>query len=122
MKKLLMIEDDQFIRDLYQRQLQKAGFEVKTTPSGVEGLELLKTEKYDLLILDLNIPDFSGFQVLKYLKENPKVKDRLIILVLSNVTQTELIQKATEMGAAAFIVKSTYTPDKVVAEIKSLLS
>lgn len=122
MKKLLMIEDDQFIRDLYQRQLQKAGFEVKTTPSGVEGLELLKTEKYDLLILDINIPDFSGFQVLKYLKENPKVKDQLIILVLSNVTQTELIQKATELGAAAFIVKSTYTPDKVVDEIKSLLS
>lgn len=117
-----MIEDDQFIRELYERQLHQAGFEIKSTPSGNEGVKLLTNNKYNLLLLDLNIPDFSGFQVLDYLNQNPKLKESMIILVLSNVDQDDLIQKAIDKGAAAFIVKSTYTPQQVVSEVSALLN
>lgn len=118
-KKILIIEDDQFIRELYERQLKLAGFEMKSTPSGKEGVQLLDKNDYNLLMLDLNIPDFSGFQILEHLQNNPKPD--MSIMILSNVAQDEFINKGLEMGANAFIVKSTYTPDKVVQEVKSLL-
>lgn len=118
-KKILIVEDDQFIRELYERQLKLAGFSVESTESGNEGRDLLDKNVYDLAMLDLNIPDFSGFQILKHLQEHPKAN--LTILVLSNVAQDEFVKQALELGAHAFIIKSTYTPDKVVAEVKSLL-
>ncbi len=118
-KKILMVEDDQFIRQLYSRQVAKAGFGVQSTASGKEGLELLDKNKYDLLMLDLNIPDVSGFQILEHLQKNPK--PGMTILILSNVAQDDYIKKGMEMGAAAFVVKSTYTPEQVVSEVKSLL-
>src|SRR3989344_1426273 len=119
-KKILMIEDDQFIRELYERQLKLAGFDVKATASGQEGQDLLDQNQYDLLMLDLNIPDVSGFQILEHLQKKPKPD--MPILILSNVAANEYINKGLEMGAQAFIIKSTYTPSKVVEEVKSLLS
>lgn len=119
-KKILMIEDDQFIRELYERQLKLAGFEIKATASGKEGQDLLDKNAYDLLMLDLNIPDVSGFQILEHLQKNPKPD--LNIMILSNVAQDEFVDKGLKMGAQAFIIKSTYTPDRVVQEVKSLLS
>ncbi len=114
-----MIEDDQFIRELYERQLKLAGLDVKSTASGKEGQELLDKNNYDLLMLDLNIPDVSGFQILDHLQAKPKAN--MGIMILSNIAEDKFIKKGLEMGAQAFIVKSTYTPDKVVAEVKSLL-
>lgn len=119
-KKILMVEDDQFIRELYERQLKKAGFAVSSTVSGKEALELLDKNAYDLLMLDLNIPDVSGFQILESLQKHPK--SGMTILIVSNVAQDGLIEKGMSMGAAAYIIKSTYTPEKVVSEVQSLLS
>ncbi|HSX57669.1 MAG TPA: response regulator [Candidatus Saccharimonadales bacterium] len=118
-KKILIIEDDQFIRDLYVHQLKKSGYNISSTPSGQEGLEALGKNNYDLLMLDLNIPDVSGFQILEHLQKNPK--EGMPILILSNVAQDEFVNKGLEMGASAFIIKSNYTPDRVVAEVKSLI-
>lgn len=119
-KKILMIEDDDFIRDLYARQMEQAGFNMQSTASGKEGLDLLDSNDYDLLMLDLNIPDVSGFQVLEHLQKKPKAG--MQILILSNVAQDDYIKKGIEMGAQAFVIKSTYTPGQVVSEVKSLLS
>lgn len=118
-KKILIIEDDQFIRELYERQLKKAGFAVETSALGKQGMEMLNKNQYNLVMLDLNIPDFSGFQILEELKKHPK--SGLTILILSNNAQDEYVNKGLEMGAAAFIIKSTYTPEKVVDEVKSLI-
>ncbi len=118
-KKILMVEDDEFIRELYQRQLEQAGFNIQSTASGQEGLDLLDKNDYDLLMLDLNIPDVSGFQILEHLQKNPK--ESMQILILSNVAQDEYIQKGIDMGAQAFVIKSTYTPSQVVSQVKDLL-
>ncbi len=114
-----MIEDDEFIRELYERQLKLAGYSIETTESGLAGWEMLEKNSYDLLMLDLNIPDLSGFQILERLQKRPK--EAMQIMVLSNVAQDEFVNKALNMGAQAFVIKSTYTPDRVVAEVKSLL-
>lgn len=119
-KTILMIEDDDFIRELYQRQLEQAGFAMQSTASGKEGVGLLDQNIYDLLMLDLNIPDFSGFQILEHLQKKP-IKD-MQIMILSNVAQDDYVKKGMEMGAHAFVIKSTYTPAQVVSQVKSLLS
>ena len=119
-KKILMVEDDEFIRSLYSRQLVQAGFDLQSTASGQECLDLLAKNDYDLLMLDLNIPDVSGFQVLEHLQKNPK--EGMQILILSNVAQDEYVRKGMDLGAQAFVIKSTYTPAQVVAEVKSLLN
>ncbi len=119
-KTILMIEDDDFIRELYKRQLEQAGFAIQSTAFGKEGVELLDNNNYDLLMLDLNIPDLSGFQILAHLQKNPKKE--MQILILTNVAQDEFIKKAMSMGAHAFIIKSTYTPAQIVSQVKSLLS
>lgn len=119
-KKILMIEDDEFIRELYSRQVKNAGYSVEATASGKEGLELLEKNHYDLLMLDLNIPDVSGFQILEKLQKTPK--ENMLIMILSNVAQDEFVHEGLNLGASAFVIKSTYTPEQVVAEIKSLLS
>lgn len=119
-KTILMIEDDDFILELYRRQLEQAGFAVQSTTSGKEGVEILDNNNFDLLMLDLNIPDFSGFQILEHLKKNPKKE--MQIMILTNVAQDEYVKKGMDMGAQAFVIKSTYTPNQVVDEVKSLLS
>src|SRR3989338_2630306 len=98
-KKILMVEDDEFIRELYERQLKNAGYLIETTSSGKTGLELLENNLYDLLMLDLNIPDVSGFQILESLQKKPK-KD-MSIMILSNVAQDEFVSKGLSMGAQA---------------------
>jgi DNA-binding response OmpR family regulator len=119
-KKILIVEDDQFIRELYERQLKLAGFNVESTFSGKSALELLDKNFYDLLMLDLNVPDVSGFQILRHLKkEHPKPMD---VLVVSNVSDDKMIDEAMNLGAQGFIIKSTYTPSQVVKEVKSILS
>ena len=118
-KKILIIEDDQFIRELYERQLKLAGYFVEVAALGKIGLELLAKNQYNLLMLDLNIPDISGFQILEHLQKNSK--DGLNIMILSNSEADEFVNKGLEMGAHAFIIKSTYTPEKVVQEVKNLI-
>lgn len=119
-KKILMIEDDEFIRELYSRQVKNAGYDIESTPSGKEGLDFLAKNHYDLLMLDLNIPDVSGFQILENLQKSPK--ENMVVMILSNVAQDEFVKKGLDLGASAFVIKSTYTPEQVVTEIKSLLS
>lgn len=119
-QKILIIEDDEFIRELYQRQLEQAGFAVESTQSGKNGLEMLTKNDYQLLMLDLNIPDLSGFQILENLNKNPKTG--LQIMILSNVAQDEFVKKGIELGASEFVIKSTYTPAQVVSQVKTLLA
>ena len=120
-KKILIVEDDQFIRELYERQIKQAGFQVEGTFSGKTAIEMLDKNSYDLLMLDLNIPDVSGFQILNHLKEH-RTNSEMIVLVVSNVNEDRLINEAMKEGASGFIIKSTYTPSQVVEEVKSFLS
>jgi CheY-like chemotaxis protein len=118
-KKILLVEDDNFIRDLYHRQLEKAGYAVKSTHSGLEAVELVKSEQFDLMLLDIMLPEMDGISVLKKLKEEGK--DKLDVMVLSNMGQDDLIKKAMELGAKAYVIKSLSTPAQVVKEIESVI-
>lgn len=117
-KKILIIEDDNFIADLYDRELKNDGFEVTVASDGVTGELKAKELKPDLILLDIMLPNINGLDLLKNLKENPLTED-LKVLVLSNLGQDEAIKRALELGAEGYLIKSSYTPKEVLDEIKT---
>lgn len=119
-KKILLVEDEDFIRELYARQLTKAGFMVKTTPDGQSGLETLKAEQFDLLLLDIMLPGMNGLQLLREFKtQNPT--SPMITILLTNLGQEAVIKEGFELGAQAYLIKASYTPDQVVNEVRNAL-
>jgi len=117
-KKILLIEDDNFIRELYQRQLEKAGFAVVAVGNGRLGLEEAGKQKFDLILLDIMLPEIDGFKVLEALKGDSKTKN-IDVVILSNLGQDDLLNKALSLGAKAYIIKSSTTPAQVVTEVQS---
>ena len=119
-KKILLVEDEDFIRDLYVRQLTKAGFQVKSAIDGQSGLAMLKSEPFDLLLLDIKLPGMNGLQVLREFKtQNPK--SPMITILLTNLGQEAVIKEGFELGAQAYLIKASYTPDQVVNEVRNAL-
>lgn len=120
MVKIIIIEDETLIADIYARQLTKAGFSVKTAHDGPGGLKLLQSEEFDLLLLDIMLPGMTGLEILKHYKsEHPKSK--LVVLLLTNLGQDDVIKTGFDLGAQGYLIKANYTPDQVVAEVKSAL-
>ena len=119
-KKILIVEDDKFVSELYIHQFLKHGFLAKVAVDGEEALEFIKKDKYDVVLLDIMIPKYDGVEVLKRLKDDPDTKN-IYVIILSNLGQDELIKQALQLGAKAYIIKSLYTPDQVVAEVRSIL-
>lgn len=120
-KKILLVEDEDFIRDLYVRQLTKAGFQVKFAPDGQTGLNMLAAENFDLLLLDIMLPGINGLQLLReYQTQHPT--SQMITILLTNLGQEAVIKEGFELGAQAYLIKASYTPDQVVNEVKSALS
>ncbi len=119
-KKILLVEDEDFIRELYTRQLTKAGFSVKSAPDGQTGLDTLKAEQFDLLLLDIMLPGMNGLQLLREFKtHNPN--SPMITILLTNLGQEAVIKEGFELGAQAYLIKASYTPDQVVNEVKNAL-
>ncbi|HBQ51290.1 hypothetical protein A3B42_03205 [Candidatus Daviesbacteria bacterium RIFCSPLOWO2_01_FULL_38_10] len=119
-KKILLVEDEDFIRELYVRQLTKAGFQVKSAVDGTSGLETLKAETFDLLLLDIMLPGMNGLQLLREFKTNNPTSPMITIL-LTNLGQEAVIKEGFELGAQAYLIKASYTPDQVVSEVKNAL-
>lgn len=119
-KKILLVEDEDFIRELYTRQLTKAGFTVKSAIDGQTGLNTLKSEQFDLLLLDIMLPGMNGLQLLREFKtQNPT--SQMITILLTNLGQEAVIKEGFELGAQAYLIKASYTPDQVVNEVKNAL-
>jgi len=121
MKKIAVVEDDKFLRKVYESKLPKEGFNVVSAGDGKAGLELIKKEKPDLVLLDLIMPVMTGFEVLEALKADTKFKTPKII-VLSNLGQDEDVVRSKELGAADFLIKSNLSIKEIVEKIKQYLA
>ena len=117
---ILIIEDDTLIRDLYSEELKRNGFIVDGVGTGKEGLQKLSQVKYDILLLDIMLPDINGLEILKKIRQNPATKDLKTIL-LTNLGQDTIIQQGFKLGANKYLIKMSYNPDQVVAEVKDCL-
>lgn len=120
-KKILIIEDDFFVRDLYDRELTREGFEIETAVDGPEGLLKAVEGEYDLILLDIMLPKMSGLDVLKAIKEKEVVKDIPVVL-LTNLGQDSVIREGFALGAVGYLIKAAYTPSQIIEEVKKFLS
>ena len=118
--KILIIEDDDFLRSLAVTKLEKEGFTVSMAANGQEGLATAQKELPELIILDLMLPIMSGFDVLASLKATDATKAGKII-VFSNLGEEADIKKCLDMGANDYLVKANFTLDELVDKIKTLL-
>lgn len=120
MKKVLIIEDDDFLRSLAVTKLQKSGFAVTTAADGEAGLSLALTDTPDLLLLDLMLPGMDGFAVLEKLRENPATKT-LKVVIFSNLGDSEDIKRGQSLGVVDYLVKASFTLDELVEKITALI-
>jgi len=121
MAKILVVEDDRFLRELIVKKLNQEGFETETAVDGEEGLSKIKEIKPDLVLLDLILPTIDGFEVLRKLKEEDLVPS-LPVIILSNLGQREDIERGLSLGATDYLVKAHFTPDEIIQKIKSILT
>ncbi|MBI2596141.1 response regulator [Candidatus Daviesbacteria bacterium] len=120
-KKVFIIEDQSFIAELYAGQLTKAGFLVKIAGDGKTGLAQLSQENFDILLLDILLPDLNGLEVLRQIRVK-KINPQMVVLLLTNLGQDTIIQEAFALGANGYLIKATLTPFQVVDEVKNALT
>jgi len=118
--KILIIEDDKFLRGLISQKLSAEGYEVIEAAEGREGLEKVKKEKPNLILLDLVLPGIDGFEVLKKIKEDPSTSF-LPVIILSNLGQKESVEKGLKMGAVDYLIKAHFTPTEIIEKVKNNL-
>ncbi len=118
----MLVEDDPMIAEIYKRKFESAGFEVVNAVTGKEVLKFASEEKFDLILLDMVLPEISGMDVLKQLRQSGEYDVNLKVVVLSNLNKTEYEKEARDNGADGFIGKTQYSPSELVSEIQRLLN
>jgi CheY-like chemotaxis protein len=115
--KVLIVDDDEFLLNMYSIKFRNSGLDVMTSSSPVEALQKLKEGlKPDVLILDIVMPGMDGFELLTKIREE-KLAQGSIVLILTNQGQSSDMDKAKELGVASYIVKASTIPSEVLAEI-----
>ena len=120
-KRILLAEDDRFLRRAEEAALKRAGFVVLAAADGEEALRMAIAEKPDLVLLDLIMPKLQGFEVLKALKADPGTAT-IPVVVLSNLGQDGDVQRALEGGAVAYLVKANLSLDELVSRARETLA
>ena len=120
MKKILIVEDDKFLRELIARKVIDEGFNVSEAIDGEEGIKKIKEEKPDMVLLDLILPGIDGFEVLTRMKEDPALSS-IPVIIFSNLGQKEDIEKGLKLGAIDYLIKAHFTPGEIIEKIKSNL-
>ncbi|MFH1462721.1 MAG: response regulator [bacterium] len=120
MNKILIIEDDKFLRELISQKLLKERYNVSEAVDGEDGIKKIKSEKPDLILLDLILPGIDGFEVLSQMKAIPELSS-IPVIILSNLGQKEDVEKGLKLGAVDYLIKAHFTPGEIIEKIKSSL-
>lgn len=120
MPKILFVEDDPMISEIYAKKFQASGFDVVCATNGNEVFSHLSKERFDLVLLDLVLPEMTGMEILRKIREDESIADTKVA-IFSNLGEEEYAKEASELGAVAYITKSSYTPSEAVKEIEGLI-
>jgi DNA-binding response OmpR family regulator len=118
--KILIVEDDKFLIKLYSNKLRREGFEVTEAISGEEAMNKIFGEKPNLILLDLVLPQKSGFEILSDIKLNPETKD-IPVIILTNLGQESDVKRGLALGAVAYLVKTDFSINKLPEIVKEYL-
>ena len=118
--KILLVEDDQDLQEMYETKFTMEGYEVIKAENGADALNIVSATKPQIILLDIVMPEVDGFQVLKDLKADPATQNIPVIL-LTNLGQEGDIKRGMELGAVDYLIKANFTPNEVVAKVKKVL-
>ena len=122
MRKILIAEDDFFIRDIYSEVFTLSGYEVHVAVDGADALEKLKNQSFEMVLLDIMMPKMTGIDVLRNLRTLPiPVKDTPVFII-TNLGQQNIIEEAFKIGMDGYIIKSQVTPQQIVNEINTFFA
>ena len=119
-KKILIIEDDNFLRILLSKKLRSEVYSILSAAESVEAFNLLKSNKPDLILLDLLLPGVDGFEILKKIRQTEETKN-IPVIVFSNLSEEKDIKKVQDLGITDFMVKSNFTLDELLDKVKKIL-
>jgi len=121
MTKILLVEDDPMLQDIYITKLKEKGFEVSLASDGEKVMPQLQKTKPDLMLLDIVLPLRDGWEVLSEVRKDP-AWNNMKIVVLSNIGEPSDVEKGFALGANLYLIKAHFTPSQVVGEINKLLT
>lgn len=116
-KRILMIEDDIYIRELYEEVLRNAGYEVITAIDGELGLAKAAEGVYDLILLDIMLPKMTGIEVLKKLREEGSATESVPVYLLTNLGEETIAKETYKLGANGYLLKAKYLPKELIKEV-----
>jgi len=119
-KSILIVEDEQYLRDLYKQILEEEGYMVETANEGETALELIKKNTYDLKLLDIILPKMDGISILENIAKTENKKFTNVVL-LTNLGQDPIIAKALNLGVRGYMIKSDYTPEELLKEVENYI-
>lgn len=121
-KKILIVDDEQDLREMFKDILQTAGFEVGEAENGLVALEELEKGQYDLVLLDLMMPKMDGMEALGKIRENTDKYGKMPVLILTNLTSDIAIKEGFERKADGYLIKTELTPEQIIEEVKRFIS
>lgn len=117
-KKILIIEDDKILAELIEKKLKTIGYEVAVAADGEEGLQKLREDKPDLVLLDILMPNKNGLEVMEEMNKNPATSlTKIPVIVISNSGQPVEINRVLELGAKDYLIKANFNPQEVVEKV-----
>ena len=117
-KKILIIEDEEVMTNLLERKLSQEGYTVEIARDGEEGLEKMKKEKPDLILLDIIMPRRGGFEVMEEMQKDKELRD-ISVIVISNSGQPVELDRAKELGAKDWLIKTEFDPQEVIEKVRN---
>ena len=119
-KNILVIEDDEFFRELISNELRSKWFEVSGAIDGQKGIEKARETKPNLILLDLLLPNIDGFEVLSTLKADSETS-LIPVIILSNLDSREDVERGLKLGASNFLIKSQFSSEEIISKIKGVI-
>ncbi len=121
MTRIIVADDDRMFRKVAETTLRRQGYDVATASDGEEALQLIRSERPDMIVLDLIMPKLQGFDVLTILKQDT-LTSAIPVIVLSSLTQEQDKQEALDLGAVAYFNKTTFSMSELVKQVESTLA
>jgi DNA-binding response OmpR family regulator len=120
-KRILIVEDDEFLAEIYNREFLSAGYECQIAADGERALSMMKESNYDLILLDIMLPKMDGLTVLEHIRKDSKTA-KVPVVILSNLSQDSTVKQGLALGANGYLLKAQYLPQQAVNEVKKFLS
>lgn len=118
--KVLLVEDDAFLLNMYTTKLKVTGFTVVTASEGNQAWDMVQKEKPDIVLLDILLPGIDGFEILKKIRATAATK-KIPVIMLTNMSKKEEVERGLALGANDYLIKAHFMPSEVVEKIKKLL-